>query len=82
MSYLRLPEHGRLPLSALLQFSFLSCTVTPLAIPYLHYCRYEKPLLLQICRLLRGFTHPGTYFDASTEEIALYRYRTMLAGRW
>jgi hypothetical protein len=35
--------------------------------------RYEKPLLLQICRLLRGFTHPGTYFDASTEEIALYR---------
>lgn len=34
--------------------------------------RYEKPLLLQICRLLRGFTHPGTYFEASGEEIALY----------
>ena len=36
--------------------------------------RYEKPLLLQICRLLRGFTHPGTYFGASHEgeEIALY----------
>jgi hypothetical protein len=34
--------------------------------------RFEKPLLLQICRLLRGFTHPGTYFEASTEEIALY----------
>lgn len=34
--------------------------------------RYEKPLLLQICRLLRGFTHPGTYFEASTDEIALY----------
>jgi hypothetical protein len=34
--------------------------------------RYEKPLLLQICRLLRGFTHPGTYFEAGTEEIALY----------
>ena len=25
-------------------------------------CRFEKPLLLQICRLLRGFTHPGCYF--------------------
>lgn len=34
--------------------------------------RYEKPLLLQICRLIRGFTHPGTYFESSTEEIALY----------
>jgi hypothetical protein len=34
--------------------------------------RYEKPLLLQVCRLLRGFTHPGTYFEASSEEIALY----------
>jgi hypothetical protein len=34
--------------------------------------RYEKPLLLQICRLLRGFTHPGTYFESSGEEIALY----------
>eukprot|EP00602_Paraphysomonas_sp_CaronLab_P003967 CAMPEP_0185017436 /NCGR_PEP_ID=MMETSP1103-20130426/388_1 /TAXON_ID=36769 /ORGANISM="Paraphysomonas bandaiensis, Strain Caron Lab Isolate" /LENGTH=753 /DNA_ID=CAMNT_0027546853 /DNA_START=39 /DNA_END=2300 /DNA_ORIENTATION=+ len=34
--------------------------------------RFEKPLLLQICRLLRGFTHPGTYFEASTEELALY----------
>jgi hypothetical protein len=38
--------------------------------------RYEKPLLLQICRLLRGFTHPGTYFGSSSddkdgEEIAL-----------
>jgi hypothetical protein len=40
-------------------------------------CRYEKPLMLQICRLLRGFTHPGTYFDSSAsagqEELALYR---------
>eukprot|EP01038_Epipyxis_sp_PR26KG_P008862 gene8862-11955_t len=34
--------------------------------------RYEKPLLLQICRLLRGFTHPGTYFETSSEELALY----------
>lgn len=34
--------------------------------------KYEKPLLLQICRLLRGFTHPGTYFESSTEELALY----------
>ena len=34
--------------------------------------RYEKPLLLQICRLLRGFTHPGTYFEASHDEIALH----------
>ena len=25
--------------------------------------RYEKPLILQMCRLLRGFTHPGTYFE-------------------
>lgn len=43
----------------------------------IHVCRYEKPLLLQICRLLRGFTHPGTYFEASTEELALYRYVCM-----
>lgn len=34
--------------------------------------RYEKPLLLQICRLLRGFTHPGTYFATEGDEIQLY----------
>ena len=35
--------------------------------------RYEKPLLLQICRLLRGFTHPGTYFEAKeNEELTLF----------
>ncbi len=28
--------------------------------------------MLQICRLLRGFTHPGTYFESNTEELALY----------
>ncbi len=33
---------------------------------------------MQICRLLRGFTHPGTYFDSSTEEIALFRYVSVL----
>ncbi len=37
------------------------------------FVRFEKPLLMQVCRLLRGFTHPGTYFEASTEELALYR---------
>jgi hypothetical protein len=79
MSFLR----GCRPhVDSLFQFSLLSCTVTSLAVPYLHYCRYEKPLLLQICRLLRGFTHPGTYFDASTEEIALYRYCTMHVRDW
>lgn len=37
--------------------------------------RYEKPLVLQICRLIRGFTHPSTYFSTESEtggEIALY----------
>ena len=34
--------------------------------------RFERPLLLQICRLLRGFTHPGTYFEATGDEIALF----------
>lgn len=41
--------------------------------------RYEKPLVLQICRLLRGFTHPTTYFNdtdgvgsSETGEIALH----------
>ena len=36
--------------------------------------RYEKLLILQISRLLRGFTSPGTYFQASEqgEEIELY----------
>ncbi|CAM9550059.1 unnamed protein product [Phaeothamnion confervicola] len=26
--------------------------------------RYEKPLVLQLCRLVKGFTHPGTYLRA------------------
>lgn len=39
--------------------------------------KYEKPLMLQMCRLLRGFTHPGTYFEASTEELALYRFASL-----
>ncbi|CAN0178064.1 unnamed protein product, partial [Hapterophycus canaliculatus] len=26
-------------------------------------CRqHEKPLVLQLCRLVRGFTHPASYF--------------------
>lgn len=29
-------------------------------------------MLLQICRLLRGFTHPGTYFSTQSEDILLY----------
>lgn len=31
-------------------------------------------MVLQICRLLRGFTHPGTYFEAqeSGDELELY----------
>eukprot|EP01036_Dinobryon_divergens_P031490 gene31490-40897_t len=36
--------------------------------------KYEKPLLLQICRLLRGFTHPGTYFEASTEDVEKFSH--------
>lgn len=28
-------------------------------------CRqHEKPLVLQLCRLVRGFTHPASYFAA------------------
>uniref|UniRef100_A0A7S1TRP6 U-box domain-containing protein n=1 Tax=Phaeomonas parva TaxID=124430 RepID=A0A7S1TRP6_9STRA len=27
--------------------------------------RHERPLILQMCRLLRGFTHPSTYFTGS-----------------
>mmetsp|Transcript_23568 Transcript_23568/g.30565 ORF Transcript_23568/g.30565 Transcript_23568/m.30565 type:complete len:728 (-) Transcript_23568:351-2534(-) len=34
--------------------------------------RYEKPLILQLCRLVRGFTHPATYFTGSGEELELY----------
>lgn len=43
--------------------------------------RHEKPLLLQLCRLVRGFTHPTTYFREHTsaagsqgdgEDLALY----------
>jgi hypothetical protein len=36
--------------------------------------RYEKPLLLQTCRLLRGFTHPGTYFEGIYIYIYMYIY--------
>jgi hypothetical protein len=28
---------------------------------------YEKPLIVQVCRLLRGFTHPDTYFQATED---------------
>ena len=36
-------------------------------------CRqYEKPLVLQLCRLVRGFTHPASYFashgDSSSDK--------------
>jgi len=34
--------------------------------------RYEKPLILQLCRLVRGFTHPTTYFSGNSEELELY----------
>jgi len=31
--------------------------------PLPQICRqYEKPLVLQLCRLVRGFTHPASYF--------------------
>ena len=29
--------------------------------------RYEKPLIAAICSLLRGFTHPDTYFQATED---------------
>ena len=29
--------------------------------------RYEKPLVVALCGLLRGFTHPDTYFNATEE---------------
>ncbi|CAM9301407.1 unnamed protein product, partial [Choristocarpus tenellus] len=32
------------------------------------YRRHEQPLVLQLCRLVRGFTHPGTYFNAEMRE--------------
>ncbi len=32
-------------------------------LPLPQICRqYEKPLVLQLCRLVRGFTHPASYF--------------------
>ncbi|CAN0044549.1 unnamed protein product [Heterosigma akashiwo] len=34
--------------------------------------RYEKPLILQLCRLVRGFTHPATYFQGTGEDLELY----------
>ena len=35
--------------------------------------RYERPLLLQFCRLLRGFTSAQTYFEANEgEDLQLY----------
>ena len=46
----------------------------------MHTCRYEKPLLLQVCRLLRGFTHPGTYFESSDVELALFRLVYSIVG--
>lgn len=37
------------------------------------YEKYEKPLLLQICRLLRAFTHPTTYFGTDESDVTLYK---------
>lgn len=38
-------------------------SVTYGTIPFRQVCRrYEKPLVLQLCRLVRGFTHPASYF--------------------
>lgn len=34
------------------------------------YRRYEKPLVLQLCRLVRGFTHPASYFTGEEERNA------------
>ncbi|CAM9172174.1 unnamed protein product [Chrysoparadoxa australica] len=39
--------------------------------------RHEKPMVLQMCRLVRGFTHPATYFNNrptqhGEEDLALY----------
>lgn len=32
-------------------------------------CRqHEKPLVLQLCRLVRGFTHPASYFAAKRDD--------------
>jgi len=36
--------------------------------------RYEKPLILQMCRLLRGFTHPGTYFEGGASRLSVGHY--------
>lgn len=30
-------------------------------------CRHEKPLVLQLCRLVCGFTQPASYFDGGGE---------------
>ena len=32
--------------------------------------RYERPMVLQLCRLLRGFTHPGSYFRATPPSVS------------
>lgn len=38
------------------------------------YERYEKELLLQICQLLRAFTHPATYFGSKIDsDITLHK---------
>jgi hypothetical protein len=30
--------------------------------------RYERRLVLQLCRLLRGFTQPAAYFEAASAD--------------
>lgn len=47
-------------------FTSLSCQTPPPRL--LQVCRqHEKPLVLQLCRLVRGFTHPASYFAGESD---------------
>lgn len=47
----------------------------------LQICRqYEKPLVLQLCRLVRGFTHPASYFAGHGDPASVKKDRSSRGG--
>lgn len=50
--------------------------------PIKQVCRqHEKPLVLQLCRLVRGFTHPASYFAGEGESCSNARGDRVGGGR-
>lgn len=55
---------------------------TSASAPLSQICRqHEKPLVLQLCRLVRGFTHPASYFADDGQPSSCMNDRNRGGGR-